>query len=134
MAMTVAQAREAAEGAKQTFHELDEGSAGYGSFDLGEMQSSNRKIRELIASYRSGGLEKGTDTGEFIEASILVQADLVEHVRDLFPKWLVEQQTRFDACLVWVATENAYTAALARTGGDVVEQDLANRLKKSASQ
>lgn len=91
MAMTVAQAREAAERAKQTFHELDEASAGYGSFDLGGVQSSTCEIRELIASYRSGGLEKSADSGKFIEASILVQADLVEHVRDLFPKWLAEQ-------------------------------------------
>ena len=133
MAMTVVQAREAAEGAKQTFHELDEASAGYGSFDLGEVQSSTGKIRELIASYRSGGLERGADTGEFIEASILVQADLVEHVRDLFPKWLAEQQARFDACLVWIAAENAYTAALARTNGDPVEQGLAHQLEKPTS-
>ena len=48
------QAREAAEQAKQAFFELDEMSAGYGSFDLRELQGSTRELRKLLSSYRSG--------------------------------------------------------------------------------
>lgn len=49
----------------------------------------------------------------------------MEHVRKIFAKWLVEQQTRFDACLVWVAAENTYIAALARAGRAVQRSGLA---------
>ena len=128
MTPSVDQAREAAEQAKQAFFELDEISAGHGSFDLRELQSSTRELRNLLSSYRSGTLQAGPDTGEFIEGSILMQADHLEHLRSLFPKWLAEQQARFDACFVYMTAENAYTPALARAGGDPVEQSLADQL------
>jgi len=69
--VNVAQLHKAVEEARKTFYELDEATTGYGSFDLGEVQSSTRRVCELLASYRSGGLKKGVDTGDFIEASIL---------------------------------------------------------------
>ena len=128
MTTNVDQAREAAEQAKQAFFELDEMSAGCGSFDLRELQGSTGELRKLLSSYRSGALPAGPDTGEFIEGSILMQADQVAHVRSLFPKWLAEQQARFDACLTWMTAENALTAALARAGGDPVEQSLGDQL------
>ena len=128
MTTSVDQACEAAEQAKQAFFELDEMSVGYGNFDLRELQNGTRRLQELLSCYRSGALQAGADTGEFIEASILMQANQLEQVQGIFPNWLAEQQVRFEAYLVWVTAENAHTAALARAEGDPVEQGLADQL------
>ena len=73
---------------------------------LRELRAVTRKIEELLRMYRAGELERGPDTGDFIDASILQQAELLAHMRTRFPQWLAEEQARFDACIAWVAAAN----------------------------
>ncbi len=118
---------QAAKQAEEDFLDREEYASGRG-YDLAELRAATRKIGELLRMYRAGELERGPDTGEFIDASILQQAELLAHMRTRFPQWLAEEQARFDACLAWVAAANSHAAAWTRRGGDPVEQILANQL------
>jgi len=103
-------------------------------FDLRESHAVTREIPELLRAYRTGTLDPGLDTGEFIEATIMRQEALLAQARKAFTQWLADEQARFDAFLAWVTASNRHAAALARHDGDPVEACLADELAPDAAE
>jgi hypothetical protein len=84
------QLRHAMTQAYDDFGDRDEIASGRG-FDLREPHAVTRKIPELLSAYRTGTLEPGPDTGDFIEATIMRQTELVKQARNAFPRWLADE-------------------------------------------
>ena len=120
--------QKAASRAEQAFSEREQHAAGSG-FDYRELCGATSEVARLLQCYRAGKLDPGADTGEFIEGAILRQAELLAQVENHFLRWLADEQARFNACMAWVHAANAHAAALARQGGDAVEQSLADQLQ-----
>ncbi len=127
------QLRHAMTQAYDDFGDRDEFASGRG-FDLREPHAVTREIPELLRAYRTGTLGPGPDTGDFIEATIMRQSELVAQAREAFPRWLADEQARFDAFLAWVMAANRHAAALAHHDGDSVEARLADALAPAAGE